>query len=193
MHILNVGYSSTNYYVLADTKARLLVDVGFAGTLPKLQHELKRMDLPLKTVPYLLATHFHPDHAGLARELQAMGIKLVVVDLQIVALDAVKDNPELAKQYVSFDRQQAVLTTIGSSRAFLKTIGLQAALIHTPGHSDDSVSLLLDDGTAFTGDLPRPLPMADGSMAVVQASWNRLIQHGAKVSYPGHGPLVKLT
>jgi len=29
MNIVNVGYDSTNYYILADTTPRLLVDIGW--------------------------------------------------------------------------------------------------------------------------------------------------------------------
>ena len=37
---------------------------------------------------------------------------------------------------------------LNESRAFLNAIGIDGELIHTPGHSDDSVSLLLDEGMA---------------------------------------------
>ena len=36
MNIVNVGYASTNYYVLGASTNRLLVDVGWPGTLPRL-------------------------------------------------------------------------------------------------------------------------------------------------------------
>ena len=35
MNIVNVGYDSTNYYVLGLNATRLLIDVGWPGTLPK--------------------------------------------------------------------------------------------------------------------------------------------------------------
>lgn len=192
MNIIDVGYTSTHYYVLAEAKPHLLVDVGFAGTLPKLQHELKRMDIQLASIPYLLATHFHPDHAGLAGELQRLGIKLVVVDVQLAAIEAVQGDPKLAKQYVGFDRKAAVTISLEGSRAFLAGIGIKGQIIATPGHSDDSVSLILDTGEAFTGDLPRPLAEAEGNMVKVGHSWDALVAHGANVSYPGHGPNYKI-
>src|SRR5258708_31859109 len=45
MNIVNVGYDSTNYDVLADSSPKLLIDVGWSGTLPKLQHACKRMGI----------------------------------------------------------------------------------------------------------------------------------------------------
>src|SRR5215213_2216784 len=69
MNILNVGYDSTNYYLVGPSNTRLLVDIGWSNTLPKFLSVLKRYDVPLKSIRYLLATHYHPDHAGLAQEL----------------------------------------------------------------------------------------------------------------------------
>jgi hypothetical protein len=46
--------------------------------------------------------------------------------------------------------------TTGESRAFLGHIGIAGEIISTHGHSDDSMSLVLDEGVAFTGDLPPP-------------------------------------
>jgi len=42
VNIVNVGYDSTNYYVIAAERGQLLVDVGWPGTLPKLRHMLTR-------------------------------------------------------------------------------------------------------------------------------------------------------
>ena len=61
-----MGYDSANYYLLGDGAKRLLIDVGWPGTLPKLLVALKRKGVALKEVSALLVTHYHPDHAGLA-------------------------------------------------------------------------------------------------------------------------------
>ncbi len=34
--------------------------------------------------------------------------------------------------------------------------GVRGEILKTPGHSDDSVSLVLDSGMVFVGDLHRP-------------------------------------
>jgi len=72
-------------------------------------------------------------------------------------------------------------------------IGIAGEIVPTPGHSDDSVSLVLDDGSAFTGDLtPLALAGEEGWNAVV-ASWQRLRALGANRIYPGHGPRGQCT
>lgn len=83
MNILNVGYDSTNYYLIDTKSGRLMVDCGWSGTLPKLMAELKRKGVPFKEIQYLLVTHFHPDHAGLVQELKNQGIKFILLHCQV--------------------------------------------------------------------------------------------------------------
>lgn len=73
MNIVNVGYDSTNYYLLEAKGGKLLIDCGWPGTLPKLMAELKRKGISASEIKYLLITHFHPDHAGITQELKKLG------------------------------------------------------------------------------------------------------------------------
>jgi endoribonuclease LACTB2 len=82
-----------------------------------------------------------------------------------------------------------VTISFDESRSRLARIGLAGEIVPTPGHSDDSVSLLLDDGSVFTGDLT-PWPWVGQDRAdIVAASWRRLRERGARRVYPGHGPV----
>ena len=60
MNLINVGYDSTNYYVLeGHSGARLLVDVGFSSTLPKLQGALDAASCGVKVVHILDGREAH--------------------------------------------------------------------------------------------------------------------------------------
>ena len=67
--ILNAGYRSTNYWVVRAGSSRLLVDIGWPGTMGTMRASLQRMGVPIREIRYALATHYHIDHAGLAQEL----------------------------------------------------------------------------------------------------------------------------
>ena len=82
MNVVNVGYDSTNYYIIEARGGKLLVDCGWPGTLPKFMAGLKRKGVAFKEIKYLLVTHFHPDHAGLVQELKNQGIKLILPECQ---------------------------------------------------------------------------------------------------------------
>ncbi len=98
--IVNVGYASTNYYVLGSSTTRLLIDVGWPGTLPTLMATLRRTGIPLQDIGYLLVTHYHPDHAGLAQELKARDVRLIVLEPQLPAIPRLKTFMKPGTPYV---------------------------------------------------------------------------------------------
>jgi len=88
--IVNVGYRSTNFWVVSAGTSRLLVDLGYPGTMGTMRANLNRMDVPLNEIRYGLATHYHLDHAGLAQELKQAGVRLLVMDAQVAAIPLLK-------------------------------------------------------------------------------------------------------
>jgi glyoxylase-like metal-dependent hydrolase (beta-lactamase superfamily II) len=187
--IVNVGYRSTNYWVVSVGPSRLLIDLGYPGTLGTMRANLKRIGIPLEEIRYGLATHYHVDHAGLAQELKQLGVPLLVLETQVSAIPLMKRWTKPQDHYVEIALHDNVTISFAESRSLLDRIGIAGEILPTPGHSDDSVSLLLDDGAAFTGDLT-PLPLVGKENAdVVAASWRRLEEHGAARVYPGHGPV----
>jgi len=189
--IVNVGYRSTNYWVVSADAARLLVDIGWPGTLGTMKANLKRMGVPLREIRYALATHYHIDHAGLAEELKREGIPLLVLDVQVDAIPRMKTWTKPWDHYVDITKEGNVVISFEQSRALLSQIGIAGEIVHTPGHSDHCVSLLLDDGSVFTGDLPREVFAGDNPVAL--ATWRLLREKGAVRVYPAHGPIVELT
>lgn len=190
--IVNVGYRSTNYWVVSAGSSRLLVDLGRPGSMGMLRANLERMDIPLPELRHGLATHYHIDHAGVAQELKLTGVPLLVIDLQVPAIPAMKRWTKPQDNYLEIAEEGNVVISIEASRDVLAGIGIGGQILHTPGHSDDSVSLLLDNGPVFTGDLTHPTLVTEQQAASVSDSWRRLKGHGAKTVYPGHGPVWQL-
>ena len=185
--IVNVGYRSTNYWVVSAGASRLLVDIGWPGTLTIMKANLKRTGVPLREIRYALATHYHIDHAGLAEELKKESVPLLVLDVQVNAIPLMKTWTKPADNYVDITEEGNVVISFGQSRQLLGQIGIAGEILHTPGHSDHCVSLLLDDGSVFTGDLPPEALAFDNPIAL--ASWRLLRERGAMRVYPGHGPI----
>lgn len=190
MNIVNVGYGSTNYYVIGSGSNRLLVDVGWPGTAGKLLANFKRKGIAIAEIRYLLATHYHPDHAGLVQELKNMGMRLMVMEGQREAIPALKQwmKPEMG--YLDIDLGDNVEVTLAASRAFLAKVEISGEVVSTPGHSDDSVTLLLDTGDAFTGDLQSESRADESDVAKVHASWEKLRSMHMRMIHPGHGPSI---
>jgi ribonuclease/clavin/mitogillin len=191
--VVNVGYRSTNFYVVSAGQSRLLVDLGWPGTFDTLRSNLRRMGVPLTGIRYGLATHYHMDHAGLAQELKLAGVPLLVVAGQEPAIPLMKRHMKPADRFVDITLHDNVTVTPEASRALLASLGIGGQIVPTPGHSDDSVTLLLDNGMAFTGDLTYPGMATEETAAEVTRSWKTLRDLGAQTIYPGHGPVRPLT
>jgi endoribonuclease LACTB2 len=188
--IVNAGYRSTNYWVVSAGTSRLLVDIGWPGTMGAMNAALKRLGVPLREIRYALATHYHIDHAGLAEELKQRGVPLLVLDVQVAAIPIMKTWTKPWDKYVEITMDGNVTISFQKSRALLDQIGVSGEILHTPGHSDDSVSLLLDNGSVFTGDLPPEADSGDNPAAL--ASRTLLRERGATRVYPAHGPTRRI-
>jgi len=186
--IVNVGYRSTNYWVVSAGTSRLLVDLGFPGTMGMMRAELRRMNIPIEEIRFGLATHYHIDHAGAAQELKMAGVRLLVLENQVTAIPLMKTWTKPQDHYMDITMDDNMNISFAESRGVLGGIGIAGEIVPTPGHSDDSVSLLLDDGSVFTGDLTHPAFVTEDSVAAVSESWRLLRDHGATRVYPGHGP-----
>ena len=88
--IVNVGYRSTNFWVISAGQSRLLVDLGWPGSMGQFKSILRRKDVPLEEIRYGVATHYHIDHAGLGQELKLAGVPLLVLDVQVDAIPLMK-------------------------------------------------------------------------------------------------------
>ncbi len=187
--IVNVGYRSTNYWVVSAGRSRLLLDIGWPGSMGMMRANLKRMDVPLNEIRYTLATHYHIDHAGLAQDFKLAGVPLLVLDVQVEAIPVMKTWIKPADNYTEIMPEGNVVISCAESRSVLEEIGIPGEILHTPGHSEDSVSLLLDDGSVFTGDLTHADHLGMEDPAVVAASWRMLWERGGRRVYPAHGPV----
>jgi endoribonuclease LACTB2 len=190
--IVNVGYRSTNFWVLGAGRSRLLVDLGWAGMFGALQAELRRKGVPLKEITHGVATHYHIDHGGCAQDLKNAGMRLIVAHEQTTALAGMARWIKPGEPFTPIGTADNLEVACADSRALLATVGLAGELIHTPGHSDDSISLLLDSGEVFTGDLTDPRMIGAENPDLVLNSWRTLLARGAKVLYAGHGPIRSL-
>jgi glyoxylase-like metal-dependent hydrolase (beta-lactamase superfamily II) len=187
MNILNLGYRSTNYYALDVKGGKLLVDCGWPGMFPEFLAVFRRKGVAAEEIRYILVTHFHMDHAGAVQELKNRGAKLILMESQVGFPNSMADflRPKNLG-FAEIREDDNVKLKFSESRAFLAGLGLEGEIIPTPGHSDDSVTLILDEGFAFTGDLPPRFLVAEEDR-VTRESWDRIYAHKITRIFPAHG------
>ena len=185
MKILNVGYRSVNCYLIVTEKAKLLIDVGWPGGMQELKWNLSSQGFSVKDVTHVIITHYHMDHGAIAQEMKDKGAKLIVMENQTEYLNAQKRFIRPPLVFHEIRNEDNFPLAFRDSRIFLKTLGIGGEIISTAGHSPDHVTLVLDEGIAFTGDLPSENCSPEGSDDF--KDWQHL--HAMKVTkiYPAHG------
>ena len=153
--MIKLRYGNTNTFYIPGAKGGLLIDTDWAGTLPQFFKAVKSAGLGISDISYVLATHYHPDHVGIIGELQRLGVVLLVADVQHGFLHFPDEifSRDKRLHYVPIDESAAKVIPCGESRAFLHSLGIGGEIMHTPSHSEDSISILLDDGDCIVGDL----------------------------------------
>lgn len=191
MVIKNLRYGNTNTFYLEGSSGSLFVDTDYAGTLQQFFRAVKTAGIDLKSISYLLATHYHPDHIGLFSELQKLGLPLLMVDVQqkfVHFADSIFARDKNL-HYEPIDEQAAKIISCAESRAFLETLGISGEIIHTPSHSEDSISLILDSGECFVGDLePFEYLEAYEDNPKLEKDWEQILNLNTKKIFYAHVP-----
>lgn len=183
--ITKLKYGNTNTYFVGG----LLIDTDYAGTLPAFYKEIKRNDISITDIKYVLATHYHPDHMGIIGELTELGIKLLIMkhQLEYVHFSDKIFGREPRLDFKPIDESKAVVISCEESRAFLRDLGIQGEIIRTKSHSNDGIAVFFDDGNCFVGDLePFEYIGAYENNTALQEDWRSLLNYDPAVIHYGH-------
>lgn len=201
------GLIGSTYLIESDSL--FMVDAGFVGHAHGVVRKIRSIGRRLEELKLVLVTHAHLDHFGGLSELK----ELCDFDIACHRLSAERvgaASKDVSPGQVAWAKAVVALAHVSLPRLTFKgatptmsledgdrlhDYGLPGTVLHTPGHTDGCITLLLDDGTAFTGDLvmgkggvrwaPRKPAMAV-SLENAYASWRRLLGAGAKTILPAH-------
>ena len=188
--MMKLKYGNTNTFYIPGSEAGLLIDTDYAGTMRAFYKALKTNGIQMKDIGYVMATHFHPDHSGLIGELMSRGLNLLLIDVQ---KDHVHFSDDIFARekapYMPINDKQATVISCKQSRDFLAEMGISGEIIHTPSHSPDSVSLILDEGDCIVGDLePTEYLSAYDDNVKLKEDWERILSHHPKRVFYAHMP-----
>ena len=179
-------YGNTNCFYIKGKNGSILVDTDWAGTLQLFYRKIKEWDI--HNINYILITHYHPDHMGIVQDIiENMNAKLLVIDVQ---KDYIHCSDKIFEKDKNIDfkpiNTEPVIILCDESRKFLKELGIDGEIIHTPGHSEDSISIILDDGIAIVGDLYDLNSAKIFNDERINNSWNKILSHNISKIYYGH-------
>lgn len=187
--VSKLRYGNTNTFFIRGISGNLLVDTDYVGTLPAFFRVIKENDIKISDITYVLATHYHPDHIGLVSELMKQGVKLLLVDEQcsyVHFADEIFSRDKHLK-YEPINTDDAIIVSREDSRKFLKSIGIDGEIISTASHSEDSISLILDNGVCIVGDLePIEYLGAYDENISLKEDWEFVMSYNPQIIYYAH-------
>lgn len=196
----------SNVFLLTDGERNILIDTSVSRIWNRILIKLEKLNI--NNIDYLILTHAHFDHAGNASRIKEKFKPLVIIQKNeaeyLVKGDNVLVNGtnfftrpivkiigEKIFSILKYDSCQYDLMV--DSHFDLKSFGFNAYLMHTPGHSIGSMSVIIDDEVAIVGDTMFGIfkwsvfpPYALDAELMIQ-SWGRLLDTNCSVFIPSHG------
>jgi len=208
--ILPIRLGSAHSYFIPSQQGAVLIDAGNAHKIMQLKSVLLAHECNLSDIKYIILTHTHHDHVGSLAELRKRtNAKIIVHESEAGYLrqgrtPLPKGTGCYSKALVSLGKMIRVGSYAPVSPDILLTkaldlseIGIKGCVIHTPGHTYGSMSIVLDIGIAIVGDTMFNIqpdsvfpPFANDVRQLMQ-SWRVLLNTGCSAYYPAHGKPIE--
>ena len=194
-----------NCYLIKTEAGCFLIDTGIKKKRSQLEQELTEAGCSLGDLKLLIITHGHIDHVGNAaylRDKHRAKIAMHGGDTAMVeSADMFIDTRggiviglvgALIKILGLSDYERFTPDIVLEDGQDLSPYGLDASVIHTPGHSEGSVCIHTTEGDLFCGDLFNNTNKPAKASIIqdpekLEASVEKIRTSEYKTVYPGHG------
>ncbi|MEL7609306.1 MAG: MBL fold metallo-hydrolase [Bacillota bacterium] len=212
IRVQNIGGYIIKNYLLETPLGWIAIDTGYPGGEGKFMRRLSKLAAP-EDLKYIFLTHAHDDHAGfLAALMEKTRAKVILHPVGVSALESGKSNDPPGAGYSS--RAGALFGAIKREFAFppvalgdraifvsgdgdqvFKELGLPIRILFLPGHTADSIGLLLEEtGALFCGDAAMNAVISPARHTIwiedareFGGSWDRMLAVKPLRIYPSHG------
>lgn len=142
-----VGANDVTAFLIATPEGHILIDSGFAETVPQIVRNVRKLGFDPREVVFLLNSHAHIDHAGgLAQLKKKTGAKLVASEEDAALLARGGKGDYLFGDKLTFEPVQADRIIRDGEQVTVGKATLTARL--TPGHTKGCTTwtMVADDG-----------------------------------------------
>jgi glyoxylase-like metal-dependent hydrolase (beta-lactamase superfamily II) len=204
--IKKIKMGKSNAYLINTEKGYILVDAGMENKINKVQGVLTEISAEWEDIILIIITHVHPDHVGSLYDLKEKTKAKVLVHekekklLKEGKTDFPKGTTFLSKMISKFGNLflEGEFKTVDPDITIndcynLKKYGVEGKVIHTPGHTEGSLSVIIEEKNIICGDtlfniLPNSVypPFANDKKQLIE-SWKKINEYSCDKFYPGHG------
>ncbi len=209
-------FGMINCFLIKGQTKHILVDTGIPDSEAKIIKQLRKHKIKLEDIGLIIITHGHIDHFGSAKKLKdILNIPILMHNQDKEALQTGKSmfetlkannkiwdvllKPKLAKDIALSCNADILLN--GNEQYDLSVYGINGKVIHTPGHTPGSISVVLDNGEAIIMDLASSGILLGGiafnsrmkhppfhdNLEQVKNSINLILSLNTEKFYLGHG------
>lgn len=196
-----LGGSSGNCYLIKSHIGFVLIDTGGKSKRKKLEKELEKAGCNSENFHLIILTHGDYDHSGNCAYLkEKYGVKVAmhIRDERMMRYGRAIKYKRKSKSFIKylfllFIKINQFKPDFNIDEGFsLSSYGLNARVIHLPGHSRGSIGVLTDDGDLFCGDLFTNIKKPEINKIMeneldARTSINKLKNYLIDKIYPGHG------
>lgn len=206
IHTISLGM--VNVYLL-EGESNVLVDTGVQGSEQRILAKLKTLGIKPESIDLIIVTHNHPDHSGSVEALSRItAAKVLAHKLEYQAEangldDEVKPVTAMAKIIFGLaEKLSSNNKTINQYQADiliedsydLSPYGIAGKVITTPGHTQGSLSVIINDQAIIGDSLMALLPFSRPSKPLlafdldqIKKNISMLIDLGVNRFYLSHG------
>jgi glyoxylase-like metal-dependent hydrolase (beta-lactamase superfamily II) len=206
VRIVLVLSGRSNAFIITNGSKNILVDTGPGFMVKILERNIAR--LGISKIDYLILTHSHFDHAANAQHIKEKYNPQVIIHQSeapfletgsnIVPLGTNLLTKVLGKLFAESIVKRSGYQSCRAALTFnegldLRGSGINIQIIHTPGHTQGSSSIIVSDKIALVGDTMFGVfrnsvfpPWANDVKALLE-SWRMLLETGCTVFLPSHG------
>ena len=200
----------SNAFLISRGNNHVLVDTGRTSSWKKLNQKLDSLT-DGNGLKAIVLTHTHFDHVENAAALKEKYPSKIIVQRNeadylrqgntplpggtniLTKFLVVVEKSGVGRSLVRYNYRPADPDVEVDGTFCLNEFGIDAHVIHTPGHSPGSLSVVVNDEVALVGDTVFGVfrgsvfpPFADDTSVLIE-SWDKLLKTGAMIFLPGHG------
>lgn len=180
--------SYTNTYVVYDEKSKEGIIIDVANNADKIYNYIENSEIKPK---YIILTHCHADHTAGLKNIKNYypNIKIIIHEYDNHGLT---DDSINMCSYLAIDSNFVPADIVVKDGDEVKLGEITAKIIHTPGHTAGSISVLIEDAlfsgdTIFRGTYGRT-DLPTGNEFDMQKSLKKILELNENIIiYPGHG------